>query len=310
MEWLEAWFKCSSYGLFHSASQARLHQTLDQELHERCQAVGLKSVTGTESNPLHGIWQIRTCSTRSCSALHFLLSHLVTSCHILCQFIAQWWRRKGYWSDGPILLIGHVSGTSCMMQTGSIRGTSQCAQYPCYPEKANRVQACPSHVCCRDFRTRANKWPHSKICNCMHCMLAQLLPPNMLWPHLPSSFPLPADKIQPKHGQTPPIISKGTFPNSVIDIPRPCPSIVDWFVHLNIHPSSFSSCQLSSHPSMFLLLAGKNMQKRANKSTKGYDISAIKRMYKTINITRIHEYPGIYVYTCWIMLTWCLIILY
>jgi hypothetical protein len=70
-------------------------------------------------------------------------------------------------------------------------------------------------------------WPHSKICNCMHCMRAQLLPPNMLWPHLPSSFPLPADKIQPKHGQTPPIISKGTFPNSVIDIPRPCPSIVD-----------------------------------------------------------------------------------
>ena len=104
--------------------RARLHQTLDQELHERCQAVGLKSVTGTESNPLHGIWQIRTCSTRSCSALHFLLSHLVTSSHILCLFIAQWWRRKG---------------TSCMMQTGSIRGTSQCAQYPCYPEKANRL---------------------------------------------------------------------------------------------------------------------------------------------------------------------------
>ena len=84
-------------------------------------------------------WQIRTCSTRSCSALHFLLSHLVTSSHILCLFIAQWWRRKGYWSDGPILLIGHVSGTSCMIETGSIRGTSQCAQYPCYPEKANRL---------------------------------------------------------------------------------------------------------------------------------------------------------------------------
>lgn len=49
---------------------------------------------------------------------------LVTSCHILCLFIAQW-RRKGYWSDGPIFWLAMFPG--------------QAAQYPCYPEKANRL---------------------------------------------------------------------------------------------------------------------------------------------------------------------------
>ena len=90
-------------------------------------------------------------------------------------------------------------------------------------------------------------------------------------------------------------------PNTASNIQGYLPQFRDWHsktLSLDcwlIRPSKYSSIQFLILSALLssIHISAISWQKRANKSTKGYDISAIKRMYKTINITRIHEYPGI-----------------